>query len=219
MKHTTRVVLAGRHKLITDGLRALFESKADYRVVAQVDDGPAAIDLIGRVKPDVVVLDLLVQALDSLAPIGQIRKQAPATKIVTLSMSTEESYVSQALSDGASAYVLKSGDFDHLARAIREALAGRQYLSPPLDHRAIKEFQRKAGGEHFEKFGTLTSRERQVLKLAVQGRTSSQIATRLGISPRTAETHRANIYRKLQIQNHADLVALALRRGLITRDL
>lgn len=219
MKQTTRILLAGRHKLMTDGLRALFEREADFRIVGQVADGPAAIDLIGRLKPDVVVLDLIMQALDALGAIGQIKKHAPATKIVTLSMCTDEPYVSQALSNGASAYVLKSENFGDLARAIREVLAGHQYLSPPLDNRAIKELQRRSGGKHFDKFDTLTSRERQVLQLAVESRTSAQIAARLGISPRTAETHRSNIYKKLHIQSRADLIALALRRGLITRDL
>jgi len=219
MKHATRILLAGRHKLITDGLRALFEGEADFRVVGQVSDAPATIESIGWLKPDVVVLDLILQALDSLTVIGQIRKHAPATRIIALSMSTDESYVSQALASGASGYVLKSGDFAELARAVREVLGGRQYLSPPLDDRTIRDLQRKAGGELFEKFATLTSRERQVLHLAVQGRTSSQIAARLGISPRTAEAHRANIYRKLQVQSNADLIALALRRGLITRGL
>ena len=218
MKHTIRILLTGRHKLMTDGLRALFENEADCRIVGQVADGPAAIDLIAKLKPDIVVLDLLMQAPDGLAAIRQIKKHAPATKIVPLSMCTDESYVSQALSNGASAFILKSENFADLARAIREVLAGRQYLSPPLDQHAIKECQRKADGKHFE-FDTLTSRERQVLQLAIEGRTSAQIAARLGISPRTAETHRSNIYKKLHIQNRADLIDLAHRRGLITRDL
>jgi DNA-binding NarL/FixJ family response regulator len=219
MKHAIRILLIGRHKLMTDGLRALFESKTDFRIVGQVADGPEAIDLIGQVKPDVVVLDLLMQALDGLAAIGQIKQHAPATKIVPLSRCTDASYVSQALSNGASAYVLKSEDFDDLAHAIREVFAGRQFFSPPLDHNAIKEFQRKADGKHLDNFDTLTSRERQVLQLAIEGSTSAQIARRLGISPRTAETHRSNIYKKLHVQSRADLIALALRRGLITRDL
>jgi two-component system response regulator NreC len=143
-----------------------------------------------------------------------LKKCSAETKIVALSMCTDAPYVAQALIHGASGYVLKSDGFADLARGVREAASGRQYLSPSLDDRAI----RACRGRGDDGFHSLTLRERQVLQLAVEGCTSTQIATRLGISRRTAETHRSNIYGKLQIQSHADLIALALRRGLIARE-
>jgi DNA-binding NarL/FixJ family response regulator len=218
MKHVTRVLLVGRHKIMTDGLHALFEREVEFKVVGQSADGPAAIDPIVRLKPAVVVVDVLMQSLDGLVAIRELKRRAAETRIVALSMCTDVPYVSQALNYGVSAYVLKSDSFGDLARAVREVVSGRQYLSRSLDHRAIKECRRKSRGELVDKFFTLTHRERQVFQLSVEGCTSTQIATRLGIGRRTAETHRSNIYRKLQIQSHADLIALALRRGLIAAD-
>jgi DNA-binding NarL/FixJ family response regulator len=124
--------------------------------------------------------------------------------------------VSHALRSGASAYVLKSENFDGLLGAVKEACGGRQYLSAPLDAKVIREQISRQGA--MGPYEELTARERQVLQLAAEGRTSAQIAERLGISRRTAETHRANIYKKLLVDNRTDLVAFALRRGLLTRD-
>jgi two-component system, NarL family, response regulator NreC len=219
MKHVTRIFLAGRQKLITDGLRSLFRNEPEFEIVGPVADGAEAVELIRALKPDVAIVDLLVQDLNAMSIVGQIRNHAPETKVVVLAASRDESYVSRALRGGVSAYVLKAEQFSDLARAIRQVVAGGQYLSPPLDHRAIRERQRKAKGHRIDRFETLTAREQQVLKLAAEGSTSAQIARLLGISPRTAETHRSNIYKKLHIQNQADLTAIALLRGLISRDI
>ncbi|MDB5864794.1 MAG: DNA-binding response regulator, LuxR family [Betaproteobacteria bacterium] len=212
----TRILLAGRHKLLTDGLRALFE-KTDFRIVGATDVTEAG-SMARQVEADVVVMDLLLQTLDGPSIIAQTTKQAPAAKIVVLSMSMDPSYISRAIAGGASAYVLKLEEFDELVRAIRAVVGGVQYLSPSLDDRAIREWQRTASVTHVENFNALTVRERQVLDFAVEGFTSVQIAQRLGISPRTAETHRSNIYKKLRLKSQADLIALALRRGLIMKD-
>jgi DNA-binding NarL/FixJ family response regulator len=215
MKHVIRVMLVGRHQIMTDGLHALFEREAEFKVVGQAADGPAAFDAIVRLKPAVAVVDVIMQSVDGLAAISELKRRAPETRIVALSMCIDVPYVSQALVYGVSAYVLKSDSFGDLARAVREVMSGRQYLSRSLDDRAIRECRRKSRGKQVDKFQALTYRERQVAQLVVEGCKSVQIATRLGISRRTAETHRSNIYRKLQIQSHADLIALALRRGLI----
>jgi len=218
MKHVNRVLLVGRHKIMTDGLHALFEREAEFKVVGRSADGPAAIDAIVRLKPALAVVDVIMQSVDGLAIIGALKRRAPDTRIVALAMCTDVPYVCQALVYGVSAYVLKSDNFGDLARALREVMSGRQYLSRSLDERAIRECRRKSRGKRVDNFHTLTYRERQVLQLAVGGSTSPQIAAQLGIGRRTAETHRSNIYRKLQIQSHADLIALALRRGLIARE-
>lgn len=204
---------------MTDGLHALFQRESHFCVVGEVAESPAVSETARRAKPDVVVLDLLAQALNGLSVVRQIKRNAPGIHIVVLSMCTDEAYISQALQNGASAYVLKSENFTGLVRAVHEVTAGRQYLSPMLDPGAIKARQSNAGGKHADRFEKLTARERQVLQLAAEGRTSAQIAARLGISPRTAETHRSNIYKKLLVKSHTDLVAFALRRGLLTRDM
>lgn len=218
MKHVIKVLLVGRHKLMTDGLHALFEREPEFKIVGQCADGPAAIDAVVRLEPSVAVVDVLLQSVDGLAAIRDLKRCSPRTSIVTLSMCADVPYVSQALAYGVSAYVLKSENFGDLARAVREVTSGGQYLSRSLDDRAIKEYRRESRGQQVDKFHMLTRRERQVFQLAVEGCTSTQIATRLAISRRTAETHRSNIYGKLQIQSHADLIALALRRGLIARE-
>src|SRR5215813_2791308 len=123
--------------------------------------------------------------------------------------------VLEAMSNGASAYVLKDSSSADLVQAVREAAAGRHYLSPPLSDRAIEAYQEKAKAANLDRYETLTSREREVLHLAAEGRTNNEIATRLGISSRTAETHRSNLMHKLDLHTQADLIRFALRRGII----
>lgn len=213
----TQILLAGRMRLLTEGLHALFDKESDFGVIG-VTDAAQAGKIAHRDRADVTIVDLLIQAPDGPAVIAEIRKQAPSTKIVVLSISVEPSYVGTVMTNGASAYVLKGGSFGELVRAVRAVVSGGQYLSPPLDERAIETWQRKQGNGHSDSFNTLTARERQVLQFAAEGHTSAQIAAQLGISRRTAETHRANIYKKLLLESRTDLIALALRRGLLARD-
>ena len=214
MDGVTTLLLVSGHPLMTNGLCALFKTERSYRVLAETVDGPVAIEAAARLGPHVVIVDLIAQALNGLAMVRQIRKRVPRARIVALSMCTEAAYVSEALHNGVSAYVLKSENFRGLLRAVRDAVSGRQYISAMLDAAAIR---RQAARGRADPYESLTLRERQVLQLAAEGRTSAQIAERLGISRRTAETHRANIYKKLMLENRMDLVAFALRRGLVTR--
>jgi DNA-binding NarL/FixJ family response regulator len=213
----TSLLLISRHRLISEGLRALFEAQPGLTVVGEVADSPQALEMAERTRPEVIVIDLIAQVLNGLAVIRDLKARAPRSAIVALSMCTEDSYVCQALQNGARAYVLKSDRFADLLDAIREVAAGRLYLSAGLDAEAIR--QQLATGSHSDPFARLTAREQQVLQLSAQGLTSSQIAAQLGIRRRTAEAHRANIYKKLELTGHADLVSFALRRGLLTRDL
>jgi DNA-binding NarL/FixJ family response regulator len=219
MKPVTRLLLISRHKIMTDGLRALFKSERQVRVVGEAADEAEALDLAERTNADIAVIDLIAQVLNAFSVVRELKKQSPALRIVVLSMCSDETYVSQALHNGASGYVLKEESFSSLAQAVQQVAAGGQYLSALLDARAIRERRRNTAGGAVDGFDRLTPREREVLQLAAQGWTSAQIAARLGISRRTAETHRANIYKKLLVESHTDLVALALRRGLLTRDL
>jgi two-component system response regulator NreC len=213
----TTLLLVSRHKVMTDGLRALFEAEPWLNVVGQISDTPAALEAVRFSDPSVIVLDLIAQALKGVSVIRQLKTYAPRSHIVALSMCTEDSYVSQALQNGASGYVLKSEGFAELLHAVREVVGGRTHLSPALDADAIRRLV--GSGDPADRFESLTPRERQVLHLAAQGLTGAQIAARLAISKRTAETHRANIQKKCGFASHADLVSFALRRGLLTRDL
>jgi DNA-binding NarL/FixJ family response regulator len=202
---------------MTDGLRVLFQAEPGLNVVGQITDTPAALETVRSIDAAVIVLDLIVQVLNGVSVIRQLKTSAPHSEIVALSMCTDNSYVSQALQKGASGYVLKSEGFVELLHAVREVAAGRKHLSSGLNADAVR--QLVASGDRADRFESLTARERQVLHLAAQGFTSAQIAGRLGISRRTAETHRANVQKKFEFASHAELVSFALRRGLLTRDL
>lgn len=212
-----KLILVSRHQLMTDALQELFKRESDVRVVGKAADEGAALQLAAHTRPDVAVVDMIAQVLNAFSIVRQLKKQSPAMGIVAISMCSEASYVAQVLQNGASGFVLKAESFTSLAQAVRDVAAGRQYLSTLIDAQAIRRCREGLHGitDNFDK---LTARESEVLHLAVRGCTSAQIASQLGISRRTAETHRANIYKKLLVESYTELVAFALRRGLITRD-
>lgn len=211
----TTIVLADDHHVVRQGLRALLEAEADFSVVGEAADGLEVVGLVEHLKPNVLVLDLMMPSLNGLEVTRQVCQRSPKTRVVILSMYANEAYVLEALRNGAAAYVLKEASSSDLVQAVREVAAGRRYLSPPLSERAIEAYVQKAKAAPLDRYETLTTCEREVLQLAAQGYSNPEIATRLGISPRTAETHRANLMRKLGLQTQTDLVRYALRRGII----
>lgn len=212
------IVLADDHHVVRQGLRALLKAEADFSVVGEAGDGLAALQLVEQLKPNVLLLDLMMPGLNGLEVCRQLSKHSPHTHIVVLSMYSNEAYVLEALGNGASAYVLKDSSSVDLVHAVREVAAGRRYLSPPLSDRAIEVYQEKAKAASLDKYETLTTREREVMQLSAEGHTSTEIAARLGISSRTAETHRSNLMHKLGLHTQADLIRYALRRGIIPMD-
>ncbi|MDQ2855944.1 MAG: response regulator transcription factor [Acidobacteriota bacterium] len=209
------VVLADDHQVVRQGLKALLEAEPDLRVVGEAGDGLQAIRRVELLSPRILVLDLMMPGLNGLDVVRQLRKGSPQTQVVILSMYANEAYVLEALSNGAAAYVLKDSSSADLVHAVREAAAGRRYLSPPLSDRAIEVYQEKARAATLDRYETLTARERAVLHLAAEGRTNAEVATRLGISARTAETHRSNLMHKLNLHTQAELIRYALRRGIV----
>lgn len=209
------VVLADDHQVVRQGLKALLEAEPDLRVVGEAGDGLQAIRRVEMLTPRILVLDLMMPGLNGLDVVRQLKKGSPHTNVVILSMYANEAYVLEALSNGAAAYVLKDSSSADLVHAVREAAAGRRYLSPPLSDRAIEVYQEKARAATLDRYETLTARERAVLHLAAEGHTNAEVATRLGISARTAETHRSNLMHKLNLHTQADLIRYALRRGIV----
>ncbi|HSS20519.1 MAG TPA: response regulator transcription factor [Pyrinomonadaceae bacterium] len=214
----TTVILADDHQVVRQGLKALLEAEPDLVVVAEAGDGLLAVRSVESATPRVLVLDLMMPGLNGLDVIPQVKKCSPNTQVVILSMYSDEAYVLEALSSGASAYVLKDSTSDDLVHAVREAAAGRRYLSPPLSDRAIEVYQQRAKATSLDRYETLTTREKEVLHLAAEGRTSAEIANRLGISGRTAETHRSHLMHKLDLHTQAELIRFALKRGIVSID-
>ena len=209
------IVLADDHVVVRQGLKALLEAEAGLRVVGEAADGMEAVHMVERLSPDVLVTDLMMPSLNGLEVTRQTRKRSPQTRIVILSMYSNEAYVVEALRGGAMAYVLKDSSAADLVQAVREVTVGHRYLSPPLSERAIEAYTRLAEASNLDTFDMLGSREREVLHLAAEGLSNTEIAARLSISPRTAETHRANLKRKLGLRGQADLVRYAVTRGIL----
>jgi DNA-binding NarL/FixJ family response regulator len=209
------IVLADDHHVVRQGLRSLLEAEPDLSVVGETGDGLEAAQLVERLQPDVLVLDLMMPGLNGLEVTRQVSQRSPQTHVVILSMHANEAHVLEALRAGAAAYVLKESTSGELVRAVREAFAGRRYLSPPLSERAIEAYMQKAESAALDPYEMLTAREREVLHLVVEGHTSAEIAERLFISRRTVETHRANLMRKLHLRTHTDLIRYALQRGIL----
>src|SRR5207253_4501397 len=160
-------------------------------------------------------LDIAMPGLNGLEALRIVRQRAPGTRVVVLSMHGSTAFVAAALGSGASAYVLKGGEEENLVRAVRAAAEGKRFLGPPLTERAIDAYIELAKTTELDPHETLTAREREVLQLTAEGKTSSEAAGRLHISPRTVETHRASIMRKLGLKSQSDVVRYAVRRGLI----
>ena len=211
----TTIVLADDHHVVRQGLRSLLEAEPDFSVVGETGDGVEAAQLVERLQPDVLVLDLMMPGLNGLEVTRQVSRRSPRTRVVILSMHADEAHVLEGLRAGAVAYVLKESTSAELVRAVREAVAGRRYLSPPLSERAIEVYMQKAESTVLDPYETLTAREREVLYLVAEGHSNAEIADRLFISRRTVETHRANLMRKLGLRTQTDLISYALRRGIL----
>jgi DNA-binding NarL/FixJ family response regulator len=212
---TLSIVLADDHPLVRLGMRTLLESEPDFSIVGEAGDGLETTRLVERLQPDVLVLDLMMPGLNGLEALRIIRQRSPRTRVVVLSMHSNNAFVAEALKNGATGYVLKGSSEEDPVHAVREAVAGRRFLSAPVTERAIEAYIEQSRAAELDPHETLTPREREVLQLAAEGKTSSEIAARLHVSHRTVENHRANLMRKLGLQNQSELVRYAVRRGLI----
>ncbi len=212
---TIHLVLADDHLVVRQGLRALLESQAAIHVVGETGDGLEAVELVEQLRPDVLVVDLMMPGLSGLEVTRQVRQRFPNTRIVILSMHSGEPYVMEALRNGAEGYVLKTSSAADLTQAVSEVMEGRRYLSPPLSLEAVELFTQKTRDTTLDLYETLTTREQQVLQLAARGLSRNEISSQLSISPHTAMTHRTNLMRKLGLHNQTELVRFAIQRRLL----
>ncbi|HSB70148.1 MAG TPA: response regulator transcription factor [Candidatus Methylomirabilis sp.] len=214
----TTILLADDHTIVRRGLRAMLEAEEDFAVIGEAASGSEVADLVVRLQPDVLVLDIMMPGLNGLEVTRKVSQSSPQTRIVVLSTYSNEAYVHEALRSGASGYVLKAASTAELVHAVRAVMTGTRYLSPPLSDLAIEAYLRKTLPSPVDLYSTLTAREQEVMQLAAQGRKVSEIAARLEVSPRTVETYRANIMRKLKLHSQGDLIRYALQRRIVPLD-
>jgi DNA-binding NarL/FixJ family response regulator len=205
-----RILLADDHVIVRQGFRALLEREG-LEVVAEAANGHEAVRLAGELLPDVAVLDFAMPLLNGLDAAKEIRRRSPRTRTILLTVHSEDHYVLEALQAGVHGYVVKTQAAADLVQAIREIRGNAIYLSPTISRAVVEAYFDKATPPG----DVLSSRERQVLQLVAEGKTTKEIAGVLGVSIKTADSHRARIMRKLDIHDTAGLVRFAIRRGLI----
>jgi len=211
-----RILLADDHSVIRSGLRLVLERQADFQVVAEASDGREAVNAAAEHKPDVVVMDLAMPNLNGIEAARQITSGFPATRVVVLTMHSDEEYVLRALKAGARGYLLKESAEADLIAAVRAVSAGKAFFSPVVSRMLVEDYVRQLQDRDLEdSYDLLTSREREILQLVAEGRSNKEIAGLLNLSVYTVETHRSNIMEKLNLHSVPELILYAVRKGVI----
>lgn len=211
----TTIILADDHSVLRAGLKLLLESQPDLRVVGEASSGVEALDLAGKLHPDLLLLDLSMPNLGGLEALPVLRKLAPSAKILILTMHDDPQYLRTALKSGASGYVLKKAADSELIFAIRAVLRGEMYVHPSLTRVLLEDMLPPAETSAPDAWNSLSEREQSVLKLVALGHTAAEIAAQLSLSDKTVETYRARGMEKLGLVNRAALVRFALKKGLL----
>jgi len=209
-----RILLADDHKITRQGLRSLLEKQSDMEVVAEAEEGRTVVRLVREMLPDVVIMDVSMPDLNGIDAARQITREFDDVRIVALSMHSDSLFVTEMLKSGALGYLLKDCAFEELALAIRTVVAGKTYLSPSISSVVVDDYLHRLSKADFSGLDVLTSREREVLQLLAEGKSTKQIALKLHISAKTVETHRRQIMNKLDIHTIAELTKYAIRKGL-----
>ncbi|MEJ2721979.1 MAG: response regulator transcription factor [bacterium] len=212
-----RVVIADDHKILREGLKSLMEKEKDIEVVGEAENGKKTLDVVEKAAPHIVVMDVAMADLNGMEATRRLKKINPSVKVIGLSGHPNRSYVTEMLKAGASGYVVKSRAYEDLVRAIREVLAGNMYLSPEVTP-GVVDTHFASSKKANPAFATLTAREREVLQLLAEGKTTKWIASELTISVKTVETHRRNIMEKLDLHSVAELTKYAVREGVSPLD-
>jgi len=208
-----RIILADDHAVLRHGLSRAFEQESDIKVVGQANDGHSTIELVQELSPDVVIMDIAMPDLNGIEATRRITKDYPKVKVIGLSMHSSDKYIREMFKAGASGYLLKNSPFEELVEAVKTVAGGKTYVSPSVGDMIIKEYIGKPDGEE-SAFSVLSQREREVLQLFAEGKTTKQVGRRLHISPKTVEAHRLRIMEKLGIDNIAQLTKYAIQEGL-----
>jgi len=213
---STRVLLVDDHAIIREGLRSLLEKQPDMEVVADADDGRKAIELVRELSPDIVIMDVTMPGLNGIEATRLITAELPNVKIVALSIHSQRRFIADMLSAGAVGYILKECLFDELLQAIGVVASGGRYLSPKIAEVVVDDYVKHLSNISDSPLSALTGREREVLQLVAEGKSTKEIALDLHVSTKTIEANRRQIMDKLGVNSIAELTKYAVREGLTT---
>ncbi len=212
-----RILLADDHTVVRKGLRLLLESHPGFTVVADAANGREAVAMAEEYKPDVIVMDVAMPILNGIEAARQILARAPQVSVVFLSMHADESYVLRALKAGARAYLLKDSAEQDLIHAVEAVGGGKAFFSPAISRMLMEDYMRQMRERQVDdSYDLLTTREREILQLFAEGRSNKDVANLLNLSLYTVETHRSNIFQKLNLHSTAELILYAIRKGVIS---
>lgn len=210
-----RVLIADDHRLVRAGVRSLLEGHADVEVVGEAGSGWEAIELATRLQPDVILMDIAMGDLSGLEATQEIRERNPCINVLALTMHDREEYFFAMLKAGALGYVLKESEPYELLAAIRAVHRGEAFLTPSVTKAVLEDYLVQRTDQAQSRYDSLTLREKEVLRLAAEGKTTREMAKMLHLSVKTVEKHRASMMRKLELQSLPELIKYAIRRGLI----
>jgi DNA-binding NarL/FixJ family response regulator len=213
-----RIVVADDHTLVRAGLRSLLEDLPDVQVVAECGDGREALAAVDALRPDIALLDISMPGLNGLDAAARIASASPGTRVVIVSMHSNERYVAQALAAGVAGYVLKNAAVEELPILLRSVMRGETYLSPAISKQVVEALRARLTGGAAPPPDPLTPRQREILQLLAEGKNTKEVAHLLGLSAKTVEAHRAQIMDRLDIHDVPGLVRYAIRTGLVASD-
>ena len=211
-----KVLIADDHQIVREGLRSMLEKEPWIKVVGEAEEGRTALRLARELTPDVIIIDVAMPDLNGIEATRQILAEFPAIKIIALSMHDDRRFILNMVKAGAKGYLLKDSAFKDLVTAIRVVVANKTYLSSEITDIVVKDYLATSTSEESSAFSLLSPREREVLQLIAEGKTTNQMAEDLHISIKTVETHRAQLMAKLGVKGVAELTKYAIREGLTT---
>ena len=215
---TIKIILADDHQIVRQGLRTLLAAEPDMKVVGEADNGRKTLGLAHELAPDVIIMDISMPDLNGIDATRQIMLKSPEVKIIALSMHSDSLFVMNMFKSGALGYLLKDCALEELVKAIRTVMRQKTYISPGLSDVLIKDLANHWGGAPISAYAVLTAREREVLQLMAEGKTTLQIASSLRVSSKTVEAHRKQLMNKLGLHSVAELTKYAIRQGLTSLD-
>ncbi len=214
MSHEITILLADDHRIVRQGLKLLIEKQKGMRVIAEAEDGAQAVKAVDEILPDIVIMDVSMPVLNGIEATRRIRDNHPQIRVIALSMHSDRRFVIETLKAGARGYLLKDCAFEEMAGAIRAVMDDKTYLSAEITDLVVRDYVAQLAQNDRSAFAVLTAREREVLQLLAEGRSTKDVAFLLGVSVKTIETYRQQLMEKLGLHSIAELTKYAIREGL-----